>query len=169
VLGSEVIAVWFFPNETEFSGSIVPVPLTSEVEFSFDTEASDGSLTVSGTQIIWTAAETEIYPPGVASPPVSAFNGFNVAFTGAPTITNVTLDPASTILPVPFSGFPASSPTGISFNSFNVFVDLAGDSVIVGNQLILDVQTVPEPANVVLLGTGLLGGVALLRRKFLRL
>jgi hypothetical protein len=32
-------------------------------------------------------------------------------FTGAPTITNVTLDAASTILPVAFIGFPISSPS----------------------------------------------------------
>jgi PEP-CTERM motif len=92
-------------------------------------------------------------------------------FTGAPAITNVTLDPASTILPVAFIGFPVSSPSGISFNANNVLFNLAGDSVIAGQQLMLDVETipsaVPEPASVVLLGTGLLGGVAFLRRKFI--
>ena len=103
----------------------------------------------------------------------SAFNGFNLMFTGAPTITNVTLDAASTILPVPFTGFPVSSSSGFSFNADNVLFNLAGDSVTAGQQLILDVQTstsaVPEPASVVLLGTGLLGGLVFLRRKFMPL
>ena len=94
-------------------------------------------------------------------------------FTGAPTITNVSLDPASTILPVPFTGPPVSSSSAFSFNGDNVLFNLAGDSVTTGQQLILDVQTSPSaapgPASVVLLGTGLLGGVAFLRRKFMRL
>ena len=160
LLGSEVTAVSFFPTETTFAlPPIGPIPVTSGVPPEFPAGSlspiDDGSLAVTGTEIIWTAAETEIYPAGVASPPVSAFDGFDVAFTGAPAITDVTVDPASTIPPVPFSGFPASSPTGISFNSFNVFVDLAGDSVAVGDQLILDVQTVPEPGAMVLLGSAL--------------
>ena len=46
-----------------------------------------------------------------------AFNGFNLEFAGAPTIVNVTLDAASTILPVPFMGPPTSSASGISFNA----------------------------------------------------
>jgi hypothetical protein len=111
----------------------------------------------------------ETYGTGTASPGDGAFNGFDVLFTGAPTITNVTLDSASTILPVPFIGPPVSSSSGFSFNGNNVLFNLAGDSVAAGQQLILDVQTsaVPEPASVVLLGTALLGGVAFLRRKFM--
>jgi hypothetical protein len=173
LLGSEVTGVLLFPNETTFcnmpgicSGPIGPVPVTTGVEFPAGTLAFDGSLDVSGSQIIWTATSAETYT-------ASAFNGFNLMFTGAPAITNVTLDPASTILPVAFSGFPVSSPSGISFNGDNVLFNLAGDSVTKGQQLILDVQTspsaVPEPASVVLLGTGVLGGVVFLRRKFMPL
>jgi hypothetical protein len=113
----------------------------------------------------------ETYQTGTASPHAGAFNGFNLEFTGAPTITNVTLDSASTILPVPFTGPPTSSSSGLYFNADNVLFNLAGDTVTAGQRLILDVQTsptaVPEPASIVLLGTGLLGGVAFLRRKFM--
>jgi hypothetical protein len=173
LLGSEVTGVLLFPNETTFcnspgicSGPIGPVTVTSGVEFPAGTLAFDGSLDVSGSQIIWTATSPETYT-------ASAFNGFNLMFTGAPTITNVTLDAASTILPVAFVGFPISSPSGISFNTNNVLFNLAGDSVTAGQQLILDVQAgpsaVPEPASAVLLGTGLLGGLLFLRRKFMPL
>jgi hypothetical protein len=168
LVGSEVTGVLFFPNETTFcnipgicSGPIGPVPVTSGVppEFPAGTLAFDGSLAVSGSQIIWTATLPETYT-------TAAFNGFNLMFTGAPTITNVTLDPASTILPVPFTGFPVSSSSGFYFNGNNVLFNIAGDSVLAGQQLILDVSTVPEPASVILLGTGLLAGVGFLRRKF---
>jgi hypothetical protein len=140
------------------------VPVTSGVppEFPAGTLVFDGSLAVSGTQIIWTATLPETYVN-------SAFNGFALMFTGAPPITDVTVDSASTIQPVPFSGFPVSSSSGISFNAENVMFNLAGDSVTAGQQLILDVQTVPEPASGVLLGTGLLAAVAFLRRKFMPL
>jgi hypothetical protein len=124
--------------------------------------AFDGSLDVSGSQIIWTATVSTKYAAG-------AFNGFNLEFTGAPTITDVSLDPASTILPVPFAGPPVSSLSGFSFNGSNVLFNIAGDSVTAGQQLILDVQTgpsaVPEPANQLLLGSGLIIGVAFLRRR----
>jgi len=177
LLGSDVTAVLFYPNETTFCNvgpadcspvPIGPIPVTSGVppEFPAGTLVFDGSLAVSGSQIIWTATLPEDYSAPVGP---SAFNGFALSFTGAPIITDVTLNPASTILPVPFTGFPSSSSTGIYFNASNVMFNLAGDSVTAGQQLILDVQTVPEPASGVLLGTGLLVGVALLRRKFMPL
>jgi len=179
LLGSQVTGVLLFPNETTFcntpgicSGPIGPLLVTAGVEFPAGTLAFDGSLDVSGSQIIWTATVGVTYAsPGGAG----AFNGFNLQFTGAPTITNVTLDPASTIPPVPFVGPPVSSASGISFNGQNVLFNLAGDSVVAGQKLILNVTTspsaVPEPASGVLVGAALLllGGVASLRRKFISL
>jgi hypothetical protein len=128
--------------------------------------AFDGSLDVSDSQIIWTATLSATY--GAA-----AFNGFDLFFTGAPTITNVTLNGASTILPVAFVGPPVTSASGIAFNAVNVMFNVAGETVTAGQQLILDVQTsagaVPEPGSEVLLGAGLLSAVLFLRRKFRQL
>ncbi len=182
LLGSEVTGVLLFPNETTFcnmpglcSGPLGPVAVTTGVppEFPAGTLAFDGSVAISGSQIIWTATLPETYVLGTAAPHAGAFNGFALMFTGAPTIIDVTLDPASTILPVPFTGPPVSSSSGFFFNGDNVLFNLAGDSVTAGQQLILDVQTspsaVPEPASAVLFGTGLLGGVAFLRRRLMRL
>jgi hypothetical protein len=174
-----VTAVLLFPNETTFcnvpgvcSGPLGPVPVTSGTppEFPAGTLAFDGSLAISGSQIIWTATLAATYALGTASGGAGAFNGIDVFFTGAPAITNVTVDPASTILPVPFSGPPASSASGVSFNANSVLFNLAGDTVLVNQKLILNVQTsasaVPEPASGVLLSTALLvlGGVAFIRR-----
>jgi hypothetical protein len=171
LLGSQVTGVLLFPNQTTIcnipgicSGPIGPVSVTSGVEFPVGSLAFDGTLDVSGSQIIWTATAAATYG-------ATAFNGFNLSFTGAPTITNVTLDAASTILPVAFVGPPISSASGISFNANNVLFNLSGDSVTAGQKLILNVATsssaVPEPASGVLVGAALLqllGGAAALRR-----
>ncbi len=178
LLGSDVTAVLLFPNETTFcnspglcSGPLGPVPVTSGVEFPAGTVAFDGSLDITGTQIIWTATLSETYGAGTASQSAGAFNGLDVFFSGAPTITNVTLDPASTIPLVPFTGPPVSSASGFAFTSNNVLFNVAGDTVTEGQKVILDVETstsaVPEPGSGILLGIMLvvLGGVGLLRRK----
>jgi hypothetical protein len=171
LIGSQVIGALLFPNQTTFcnipgicSSPIGPVLVTSGVEFPTNSLVSTGSLDITGSQIIWTATMPVTYAPG-------EFNGFNVSFTGAPTITNVTVDAASTMLPVAFSGPPISSASGFSFDADGILFNVADLTVVAGQKLILNVQTsesaVPEPATGVLMGTALLlfGGVISLRRK----
>jgi hypothetical protein len=114
------------------------------VEFPAGTLAFDGSLDVTDTQIIWTATLAETYGTG-------AFNGFELVFSGAPTITGVSLDSGSTLTPVSFS----------TAGGNEIFLNLAGLTALAGQKTILDVTTssspAPEPTTFVLLATGLFG------------
>lgn len=156
LIGSDVTATEYYPDlSTIYSccgippGPIGPVVVGPGVEFPAGSLAPDGQIDVTGSQIIWTATETVDYLPG-------AFNGFVLVFSGAPLITNVTLDASSTL--------PAAS---ISFTGNEVLLNLEGESAIAGQETILDITTsaVPEPGLVLLLGAGLVGLVALAKKR----
>jgi hypothetical protein len=91
---------------------------------------------------------------GVADP--GGFNGYVFNFTGAPTITGATLDPASTYTPT------------VAFNGNQVFLNEAGLTLGSNAMAMLDITTattpppVPEPEAYVMLlgGLGLLGWTA---------
>jgi hypothetical protein len=130
LIGSNVTGTLFFPNlSSVFAGPVGPVVVGPGIEF--PTLAFDGTVDINGSQIIWTATLPETYGSG-------AFNGFDLLFSGAPTITNVTVDTSTTLPPVSFS-----------FTGNDVKLNLAGLTAIAGQETILDVQTstsaVPEP------------------------
>ena len=96
LFGSQVTGTLYFPNLfTVFSGPITAT-VGPAVEFPVNSLAFDGSLDVTANQIIWTATLSVTYGSG-------AFNAFKLDFAGAPTITGVSLDAASTLTPVSFS------------------------------------------------------------------
>ena len=90
----------------------------------------------------------------------ASFNGYQlVNNTGSPAITGVT---------VAFSDIAGFSPSDITFNATNVWLNLQGLTTTPGLDLQLDLQfgaATPEPGTLLLFGTALLGmGVLGLKR-----
>jgi hypothetical protein len=94
----------------------------------------------------------------------TSFDGYLFAFTGAPTITGVSLDPSSTF---------TSSQVGLGFTADEVSVNLEGQTVSDGSYVQVDVSLapstseVPEPQSYafILAGLGVIGIVKLRKAK----
>jgi hypothetical protein len=150
LLGSSVTGTAYDPDlSTPIAGPIGPITVSSAVEFPIDTLPQNGSIDITNTQIIYTAASPGAYDTG-------SFDGFVFDFTGAPTILNVTQDAAS--------GFNIA----YSFTGNEVMMNFSGAaSTKVGQETILDVTTasVPEidPASAASGLMLLVGGLVVLR------
>jgi hypothetical protein len=149
LLGSTVTTGEYYPGSATVC-SFCPAPTTTTVTGGpVYNNAFDGYVSVFDTQVTWTSYETVTYS-------TSSFNGFELTFSGAPTIANVTLDSATTLVP-----------TGFTFTGDSVWLNLSGLSAVDGEQTILDVTTaasVPEPFTLSLMGLGL-AAVGFARRK----
>jgi MYXO-CTERM domain-containing protein len=93
------------------------------------------------------------------------FSGYGFLFTGAPNITNVAVDAASSADFQPVSG-------GLTWTADSIYVNVNGDNLNVGDQLILHVttagstSTVPEPSAWTVMLLALVGlGLAVRRQK----
>jgi PEP-CTERM motif len=121
------------------------------------------SLTVSDSQITYQfLSDTTWSASGVSLNSGGLFitNGNLLTFTGAPSITSVTLDGASSAV----AGFGISN---VTYNSNSVAVDWQNVTFHNGDKVILNVNAVPEPETYALLlaGLGIVAGVARRRQQ----
>jgi len=127
------------------------------------------TVSVGDTQITITNDLAGLFCPTAGCTP-GYFSGYVFTFTGAPDITNVKVGSGSSsdfqpVVP------PAGPPAGLTWTTNSITVNVAGDNLAVGDQLILDVAagvtppTVPEPSTWAMMLLGFAGlGLAAHRR-----
>jgi hypothetical protein len=170
LIGSQVTLVIDYPT----FGNVATVPVTATVgsglEFPFGSLLPSIGITPIPVSINLTGNQIAIDYTAFSESAVAPFNGYVFNFSGLTTpITGVSLDPLSSLVASEFSlGFSGNQ---ISANGGR------GIPVTPTTQVLIDVDfgstppppppsTVPEPNSLTLFGSGALGLIGLLRRRF---
>jgi hypothetical protein len=145
--GSSVTATGYWPGVTpaDVFGQAGPVTVGPGVEFPPNAILNGRSFgfDITNTQIIYLPDENNVYNG------TGAFNGVVLSFSGAPQITGITLDGASTL-----------TPFGMSFTGTEVSLNYLGATVSVSQQTVVDVQfasATPLPSTWLMLLSGFVG------------
>jgi hypothetical protein len=142
------------PTEASRISNFVNAVVGPGVEVPAGALVPSGSLGVIPVTMDFTGTSIRVTYTANSTAATGAFNGYLFQFAGAPAITAVTLDPASTFIP-----------TGFGFTANSVFFNASGLSIASGATSILNVSTVPEASTVALMLAGLAAVGALVRRR----
>jgi hypothetical protein len=142
------------PNEANRATNLVTATVGTGVEF------PNGAFTslVPGLEPVPATVDFGAYTIDLrylASAPAAGgtFDGYVFTFEGAPTITAVSLDPASTL-----------TPASVSFTGNSVLINNADLALTPQSRVLLNVSVVPEPASVALMMAGM-GMLAMLGQR----